>query len=429
MSATIIRDLRARPIFDGGARPSLEVVVVTDAARVRAAPSYADPRSSGKYEITHFPAGGVQGSIDLINSIIRDRLLGMDASAQERIDDLLLEIDGTPSFANIGGNTAEATSMAIAKAAAASLGVPLYRYIGGSGALGVPHQMPNIIGGGATMGDAAWKGRTPDLQDHLILPVGGRSTHHEMVAVSAVFHRTGALLREADPHFTGGRDEEYCWLPGLDDVTCLELLRHACDQVGKEQDISFRLGLDVGAADLWDEHGQVYVYAREGVRRSRDQHARHIAELRERFDLYYLEDSFYEDHVDLYVEQTRAFGERTLICGDDLLAGDLQRLEDLAGRGAVNAAVVKLNMSGTVTRTGEFVKLCKANSVATIGSCRTYDSPDDTLADLICGWGCNGYKSGSPAGGEHVAKYNRYLRIDEALGDAPNFVDFPGARP
>ena len=234
MSATTIRDVQARRIFDGGARPSLEVVVATEAASVRAAPSYSDPRSSGKYEITHFPKGGVQGSIDLINSMIRDRLLGMDTAAQKQIDDLLLSIDGTGSFANIGGNTAEATSMAVAKAAAASLGLPLYRHIGGDGPLGVPHQMPNIIGGGATMGDEDWKGRTPDIQDHIILPLGCRSTYEEMVAVSAVFHRTGALLRDVDPRFPGGRDEEYCWLPGIDDVTCLEVLRQACDEVGCE---------------------------------------------------------------------------------------------------------------------------------------------------------------------------------------------------
>ena len=218
-------------------------------------------------------------------------------------------------------------------------------------------------------------------------------------------------------------------LPGIDDVTCLEVLRQACDEVGREHDTSFRLGLDVGAADLWDEKSQVYVYTREGVRRSPQQHARHLADLLERFDLFYIEDSFYEDHVDLYIEQTQQFGDRTLVCGDDLLAGDLGRLEDLAERGAMNAAVVKLNMSGTVTRTREFVNLCKANALATIGSCRTYDSPDDTLADLIVGWGCNGYKSGSPAGGEHAAKYNRYLRIDEELGAAPSFADFPGTRP
>ena len=124
MATSTIRDIRARRIFDGCARPSLEVVVATEAACVCAAPSYSDPRSSGKYEITHFPEGGVQGSIDLINSTIRDRLIGMDAAAQQEIDDLFLEIDGSDRFDNIGGNTAEATSMAVAKAAAASLGTP-----------------------------------------------------------------------------------------------------------------------------------------------------------------------------------------------------------------------------------------------------------------------------------------------------------------
>ena len=429
MAESTIRDIQARRIFDGCARPSLEVVVATEAARVRAAPSYSDPRSSGKYEIRHFPKGGVQGSIDLINSTIRDRLIGMDAAAQQDIDDLFLEIDGSDNFDNIGGNTAEATSMAVAKAAAASMGIPLYRHIHGDGVIGVPHQMPNIIGGGASMGDDGWKGRTPDIQDHVILPVGCQSTYEEMESVSEVFHHVGLLLQGADPAYSGGRDEEYCWLPGLDDITCLEVLKQACDEVARTRNISFRLGLDVGAADLWDEAAQVYVYAREGIQRTPSEHARHLADLVDRFDLFYMEDSFFEDHVDLYVEQMQQHGGQVLVSGDDLLAGDLHRLEEFAARGAVNAAVIKLNMAGTVTRTRRFVEMCKSHGFATIGSCRTYDSPDDTLADLIVGWGCNTYKCGSPAGGEHAAKYNRYIRIDEELGIAPTFVDFKGILP
>ena len=353
----------------------------------------------------------------------------MDARAGD-IDRLFLEIDGNDDFSNIGGNTAEATSMAVAKAAAASLDVPLYRYLHkGDGPIGVPHQMPNIIGGGATMGDAGWKGRTPDIQDHVILPGGCRSSYEEMARVADVFHRVGTLLRDADLGYTGGRDEEYCWLPGLDDVTCLQVLKQACDEVAGKYGISFRMGLDVGAADLWDDGAQLYIYAREGIRRSPSEHARHLADLVERFDLFYMEDSFFEDHVDLYVEQMQQFGDRVLIAGDDLLAGSCKRLVSMAELGAVNAAVVKLNMAGTVTRASEFVALCKANEFATIGSCRTYDSADDTLADLIVGWDCNTYKCGSPAGGEHAAKYNRYIRIDEQLGEQPSFVDFPRYTP
>ncbi len=428
MSRSSIRDIHARPIFDGCARPSLEVVATTDSASVGAAPSYSDPRSSGKYEITHFPNGGVQGSIDLINSTIRDRLIGVDAADQESVDQLLEEIDGGETFDNIGGNTAEAVSMAVSKVAAASANTPLYRHVAPDGVVGVPHQMPNIIGGGATMGDKGWKGRTPDIQDHVILPVGCMSTYEEMESVCDVFHRVGVLLQDTDISYSGGRDEEYCWLPGLDDITCLEVLKQACDEVSRARQISFRLGLDVGAGDLWDGTN-AYVYAREGVRRTPSEHARYLADLVERFDLFYMEDSFFEDHVEHYVEQVQQFGSRVLVSGDDLLAGSVSRLEEMAERGAVNAAVVKLNMAGTVTRTRRFVEMCQRNGFATIGSCRTYDSPDDTLADLVVGWGCNAYKSGSPAGGEHAAKYNRYIRIDEELGPGPKFADFENIRP
>ena len=178
---------------------------------------------------------------------------------------------------------------------------------------------------------------------------------------------------------------------------------------------------DIGAADLWIEDEGVYWYALEGKKRSPDEHARHIADLIDKFDLFYVEDSFFEDHVALYVEQTQQFGDRVLVSGDDLLAGDLARLVALAERGAVNSAVIKLNMAGTVSRSRDFVRQCNESGFATIGSCRTYDSPDDTLADLIVGWGCSSYKCGSPAGGEHAAKQNRFLRIDEELSPGQAF--------
>ena len=332
--------------------------MTTRNARVRAAPSYADPRSSGKYEINHFPVGGVAGSIECINSVIRNALVGRDVDDQREIDAVLARLDGTDDFTHLGGNTVEAVSMAVAKAAAASAGQPLYRHQAGGRTPGVPHQMPNIIGGGATMGDTGWRGRTPDLQDHVILPIGCQSTWQELQAVADVFHRTGVLLRDADPGFAGGRDEEYCWLPALDDVTCLEVLHQACRESATALGIRFRIGLDVGAADLWD--GSAYCYAREGVRRSPAEHAGHLADLIERFDLFYVEDGFFEDHVELYCEQVQAFGHRVLVAGDDLLAGRWERLQMAATRGAINAAVVKLNMCGTVTRTAAFTEGCRA---------------------------------------------------------------------
>ena len=425
--STIV-DIHARSIFDGCARESLEVVITTNATRVCAAPSYSDPRSSGKYEIRHFPDGGVQGSIDLINSIIRERLIGMQADSQEEIDNIFLEIDGTEMFENIGGNTAEVTSMAVAKAAAASLDLPLYKYVSLNKEIGVPHQMPNIIGGGATMGDKGWKGRTPDIQDHIILPVGCKTTYEEMLCVSAVFHRTGILLQNEDPNFTGGRDEEYCWLPGLDDIACLDVLKQACNDVGEERGIVFRIGLDVGAADLWDEERGAYVYSKEGIVRTPNEHATYLADLIDRYNLFYIEDSFFEDHVELYVEQMQQYGNQVMVSGDDLLAGNIQRLEKMAEQYAVNTAVIKLNMTGTITRTRKFVEMCNKNDFSIIGSCRTYDSPDDTMADLVVGWGCNAYKCGSPAGGEHAAKYNRFIRIDEKLGTNPTFSTFTGIK-
>jgi enolase len=428
MAATAITGLQAVRTFDGCARPSFEVVVETAAARVRAAPSYSDPRSSGIYEINHFPADGVDGSVRLINTLVRERLVGMDAADQEAVDAALIGLDASASFETIGGNTVEAVSMAVAKAAAASKGEPLFGHVGG-GTAALPHLMLNIIGGGATMGGEGWRGRTPDIQDHLVVPVGFETAMDAMAGIAEVFHVTGALLREADPTFAGGRDEEYSWIPHVDDITCLDVLQEACRRVSDGKPYGFRLGLDVGASDLWSEAEQAYVYANEGVRRSRAEQQRYMADLVERYDLFYLEDAFFEDHVEDYVEQTRQFGDRVMIIGDDLLATNIRRLEDCAARGAINAAVVKLNMAATVTATRRFSEMCRRNGFATIAAARTYDSPDDTLADLVVSWASTGYKCGGPTGGEHVAKYNRFLRIWDELGPQARFAAYPGPRP
>ena len=166
------------------------------------------------------------------------------------------------------------------------------------------------------------------------------------------------------------------------------------------------------------------------MKRNRAEQAQHVADLIERFELFYVEDAFFEDHIDLYREQTCAFGDRALTIGDDLLATNETRLIRMADDGAVNAAVVKLNMAGTVSRTGRFTDLCRERGMATIGAARTYDSPDDTLADLVVGWGHTGYKCGAPAGGEHAAKYNRFIRIEEELRENGGaLAEYPGIRP
>lgn len=429
MTTSRIERVRARRIFDGAARRSLEVQVETDGGTAVAAPSYSDPRSSGKYEIRHFPEGGVDRSIDLINTVIDRRLQGVNAADQDRVDGILLDMDGTESLEILGGNTVEAVSMAVAKAAAAALQVPLYRHAAGSADVCVPHLMLNIIGGGATMGDESWRGRTPDLQDHLVVPVNCSSVLEEMEALSNVFHIAGSMIRDVDPRFAGGRDEEYCWIPNLDDETCMEILERACTEAAKGKAYWFRLGLDVGASDLWQEDEQKYVYGRQGVKRTLSQQSEYVAGLVERFDLFYIEDAFAEDHMELYCEHHEAFGKRALLVGDDMLATNETRLMQAIDRRAVNAAVVKLNMAGTVSRTAKFVDICHRAGVATIGASRTYDSPDDTIADLVCAWGSTGYKCGSPAGGEHVAKYNRFIRIEEEGAGGISMARYQGPAP
>lgn len=417
-----ITDLRARKIFDGTGRATIELEVVTEDARAVASPSFAHARTRGKYEVVHYPDGGVDEALEFIRTEVRDRLIGMDVIDQATIDGTLHEIDGTPNFARIGGNTAEVVSMTVAKAAAAGLDMPLHLYLGGTFARAIPNLLINIVGGGPTAGGESWRGRGPDIQEHNLIPTGFDSVFDAMSAAIEVHGIVGELLRERDRHYTGGRDYEYSWVPSLPDVPCFEAVHIACREVEKNCKGRFRLGVDFAASDLWKPDRNAYVYAREGVARNPQQQAAFVRELIERFDLFYIEDAFHEDDVDAWVSLTRDVGNERLVVADDLYATNPDRLRAGLRRGAANAAVVKLNMIATVTDTQHFIDICRADKITTCCSPRTCDTTDDTLAHLAVGWGTNLLKTGGAIGGERLAKVNELLRMEEKLGKSVSFA-------
>jgi len=422
MSRSTICRMVARKIIDGMGRGTIELEIETESGQAVAAPSLAHPRTQGQFEIVHYPKGGVDEAIRIIREQIMPKLIGREAADQAAVDRMLKEIDGTPNFAKIGGNTAEVVSTCVAKAAAASFGIPLHLYLGSPLSVKLPNLLINIIGGGPTSGGEFWRGRTPDIQEHNIIPVGAKSITESIMTGIRVHERVGQLSGEADPHYTGGRDFEYSWVPSVDDRKALDILHQACVEVEKETGVKIRMGVDVAGEDLWIPNEKVYFCKKENVKRTRSQYFDFIANLIESYDLYYIEDPFRDDDFELHHELTKQFGNKCLIVGDDLFATNPERLKKGIDLGAANAAIVKVNMIGTLTDTYEFIQLAKKNNIVTIISPRTGDTCDTTLSHLGVGWGVELLKTGGAIGGERIAKVNELIRIEEALGDRCSMV-------
>ena len=283
MSSTIIEDIRARRVFDSRGSEAIEVEVFTAGGYGRAiAPMGA---SRGRGEAVPYPPGGVSEAVAAVERLVAPELVGLDAADQRLVDKVLHEVDGTRDFSRIGGNTAYAVSMATAAAAASSLGISLFRHLGGGLVQELPYPLGNVIGGGKHV-----RGKGPDVQEMLVLPVGASDVLEALQANFLVHRRAGELLAKADPGFTGGRGDEGAWAPKLRTEEALEVLAKACEDMAGELGFEVRMGLDVAASTLWREEENAYVYEREGVKRDRGEQIDFILELVERFKLIYVED-------------------------------------------------------------------------------------------------------------------------------------------
>ncbi len=421
MSSTIIEDIRARRVFDSRGSEAIEVEVFTAGGYGRAiAPMGA---SRGRGEAVPYPPGGVSEAIAAVERLVAPELVGLDAADQRLVDKVLHEVDGTRDFSRIGGNTAYAVSMATAAAAASSLGISLFRHLGGGLVQELPYPLGNVIGGGKHV-----RGRGPDVQEMLVLPVGATDVLEALQANFLVHRRAGELLAKADPGFTGGRGDEGAWAPKLRTEEALEVLAKACEDVAGELGFEVRMGLDVAASTLWREEENAYVYEREGVRRDRGEQIDFILELVERFKLIYVEDPLAEEDFEGFAELTRkARRLGCLICGDDLFVTDVERIARGAELGAATAIIIKPNQVGTLSDTADAVRAAREAGMVPVASHRSGESTDPHLAHLAVGLRCPIIKTGV-LGGERVAKLNELLRIAEELGEVAKMAELPVAR-
>lgn len=396
-----IEQIFIRKILDSRGNPTVEVEILTENGYgIAAAPSGA---STGEHEVMAIPEAGIDAAITIYEDDVIPQLIGADASQQRMIDGLLRQIDGTPDFSRLGGNLAVATSLAVAKASASALGIPLYQYVAGTFPASIPFPMGNLIGGGRhAMGGT-------DIQEFLATSQADKVA--DSVFGNALAHkRVGQKLKTLFPDSAIGKGDEGAWVAKLTNEKALEILRVTCDEVGSELGFKIVPGLDVAASEFFD--GKNYKYRDRTL--TPDQQVEYMITLVEDFQLATLEDPLDENDFGGYAKLTEEIGDRTTIIGDDLLVTNKSRLEKAIGMRAGNAILIKPNQIGTLTDTYETVELARTNGWKTVISHRSGETTDETIAHLGVAFGSFAIKTGA-VGGERTAKLNELIRIEEDL--------------
>jgi enolase 1/2/3 len=404
---TFIKRVNCRRIFDSRGVETLEVDVHTQEGFGRAAAPFGAPGSRGEFEAPAYGPDGLEGSEKILKEDLLPVLIGMDAAEQEKIDTLLQEIDGTPNFERIGGNTATVLSVACAKAAADSLKIPLFHLMNPEGGWTIPFPLGNIIGGGAHS-----QGPSPDMQEHLIVSLGIDSIAQGVKVNLGVHEAVGKLLGKKDPAFVGGTDDENAWAANLNDVEALTVLSEGCRKVADFEGVEIRMGLDLAADRLWDPEQKKYHYSREGVTRTPKEQIDFLVELIEEFNLIYVEDGFQSNDYESFAALNARVGRRCLVCADDLYASNPQRTTRGIKSNSAGAMILKTNQVGTITGAKITAELGRTSGTKVILSHRSGETDDDSIAHLAVAWNALMIKTGVK-GGERLAKLNELIRIEQ----------------
>jgi len=417
---TEIVDIIAREILDSRGNPTVEVdVVLEDGAFGRAAvPSGA---STGAHEAVEKRDGdksrylgkGVRQAVDAVNTEIFDALSGVDAEDQRRIDSLLIGLDGTPNKSRLGANAILGVSLAVAKAAAESAGLPLHRYIGGVNARVLPTPMMNIINGGAHADNPI------DIQEFMILPTGAASFSEALRMGAEIFHGLKKALKDAGHNTNVG--DEGGFAPNLASAeAALDFIVKAGEAAGYKAGDDFLLGLDVASTEFF-KNGK---YELEGEGKSLDpaQMVDYLADLVSKFPIASIEDGMAEDDFDGWKLLTDTLGKKVQLVGDDLFVTNPARLQMGLDKGLANSILVKVNQIGTLSETIDAVELAHRHGYTSVMSHRSGETEDSTIADLAVALNCGQIKTGSLARSDRLAKYNQLIRIEEMLGETAEYA-------
>ncbi|MGC8855475.1 MAG: phosphopyruvate hydratase [Anaerolineae bacterium] len=428
---TIIEGISALEILDSRGNPTLEVeVVLADGAWGRAAvPSGA---STGVHEALELRDGdqkryagkGVQQAVANVNGPIADALFGWDATEQRAIDLELLSLDGTPNKSKLGANAILGVSLAVAKAAANSLGLPLYRYLGGVHAHILPVPMMNILNGGVHTG---WQ--STDMQEFMVMPLGAPSFAEGLRWGTEIYHALKAVLKERGYSTLVGDEGGYA--PALKaNEEAIEVILAAIEKagfkVGRGQDVA--LALDPAASELYDEESKTYFLRKEGKKLSGEQMVDFWEKWVNSYPIVSIEDGLAQDDWESWKLLTQRLGNKVQLVGDDLLVTNPERVRRGIQEQSCNALLVKVNQIGTLTETIEAVELCHRAGWRTVTSHRSGETEDATIADLAVALGTGLIKTGAPARSDRVAKYNQLLRIEAELGDSARYAGWDAVK-
>ena len=418
---SVIELVYAREVLDSRGNPTVEVEVALESGAVGRAivPSGA---STGAFEAVELRDGdkgryigkGVEKAVANVNEIIAPELEGMDAFDQPAIDALMIELDGTHNKGNLGANAILGVSMAVARAAAEELGLPLFQYIGGVNAKQLPVPMMNILNGGEHADNSV------DVQEFMILPVGAKSFREGLRMGAEVFHSLKKVLSERG--LACGVGDEGGFAPNLgSNREALELIVEAIEKAGYKPGDDVRLGLDVAATEMYDKETKLYDLKHEGKKLTAEQMVDLYEEWVNNFPIVTIEDGLDEEDWDGWKVLTDRLGKKVQLVGDDLFVTNTERLERGIEAGVANSILIKVNQIGTITETLDAIEMAKRAGYTAVISHRSGETEDTTIADLAVAVNAGQIKTGAPSRTDRVAKYNQLLRIEEMVGEQARY--------
>ncbi|MDN5687171.1 MAG: phosphopyruvate hydratase [Brachybacterium sp.] len=416
--AALIDAVHAREILDSRGNPTVEVEILLDDGTfaTAAVPSGA---STGAFEAVERRDGdkdrylgkGVEEAVSAVVADIQPKILGMDVQEQRAIDAAMIELDGTSNKGTLGANAILGVSLAVARAAADSAGVPLYQYVGGPNAHILPVPMMNILNGGSHADSNV------DIQEFMIAPIGAETFREALRVGAEVYHALKAVLKERG--LATGLGDEGGFAPNLDsNRAALDLIVEAIGTAGFEAGKDVALALDVAASEFFEDGA----YTFEGAKKTSAELIEYYAELVDAYPLVSIEDPLDEDDWEGWKAMTDRVGAKVQLVGDDLFVTNPERLGRGITEGSANALLVKVNQIGSLSETLDAVDLAHRAGFTAMMSHRSGETEDTTIADLAVATNCGQIKSGAPARGERVAKYNQLLRIEEELDDAARYA-------
>ena len=418
---SVIELVYAREVLDSRGNPTVEVEVVLESGSVGRAivPSGA---STGAFEAVELRDGdkgryigkGVEKAVANVNEVIAPELEGMDAFDQPAIDALMIELDGTHNKGKLGANAILGVSMAVARAAAEDLGLPLFQYIGGVNAKQLPVPMMNILNGGEHADNSV------DVQEFMILPVGAKSFKEGLRMGAEVFHSLKKVLSERG--LACGVGDEGGFAPNLgSNREALELIVEAIEKAGYKPGDDVRLGLDVAATEMYDKETKLYDLKHEGKKLTAEQMVDLYEEWVNNFPIVTIEDGLDEEDWDGWKILTDRLGNKVQLVGDDLFVTNTERLERGIEAGVANSILIKVNQIGTITETLDAIEMAKRAGYTAVISHRSGETEDTTIADLAVAVNAGQIKTGAPSRTDRVAKYNQLLRIEEMVGEQARY--------